>query len=105
MSKKQNLHTKLFAKNKLVESTDHEAGLSDATSTEVWSHNSDEGSGSKAEMRKFHNVWKSEFLWLIYDSSNVIYCDVAERQVQILPAKPNLLTERKSLNVKVLFIK
>jgi hypothetical protein len=56
-------------------------------------------------MRKFHNVWKSEFLWLIYDSSNVIYCDVAERQVQILPAKPNLLTERKSLNVKVLFIK
>ena len=29
----------------------------------------------------------------------------AERQVQILPAKPNLLSERKSLNVKVLFIK
>jgi hypothetical protein len=35
LEKKQNLHTKLFAKNKLVESTDHEAGLSDATSTEV----------------------------------------------------------------------
>jgi hypothetical protein len=50
--------------NKLVESTDHEAGLSDATSAEVWSQNSDEGSGSKAEMRKFHDVWKSEFLWL-----------------------------------------
>jgi hypothetical protein len=29
----------------------------------------------------------------------------AERQAQILPAKPNLLPERKSLNVKVLFIK
>jgi hypothetical protein len=35
MSKKQNLHTTFFANNKLVESTDHEAGLSDATSTEV----------------------------------------------------------------------
>ena len=53
MSKKQNLHTQFFAKNKLVESTDHEAGLSD------------EGSGSKVEMRKFHDVWKSEFLLLI----------------------------------------
>jgi hypothetical protein len=29
----------------------------------------------------------------------------AERQDQILPAKPNLLQERKSLNVKVLIIK
>jgi hypothetical protein len=29
----------------------------------------------------------------------------AERQVEILPAKPNSLQERKSLNVKVLFIK
>jgi len=27
--------TQFFTKNKLVESTDHEAGLSDATSTEV----------------------------------------------------------------------
>jgi hypothetical protein len=27
------------------------------------------------------------------------------RQAKILPAKPNLLPERKSLNVKVLFIK
>ena len=49
-------------KNKLVESTDHEAGLSDATSTEVWSQNSDEGLGSKVEMRKFHDVWKSVFM-------------------------------------------
>jgi hypothetical protein len=31
MSKKQNLHTKFFAKNKPVKSTDHDAGLSDAT--------------------------------------------------------------------------
>jgi hypothetical protein len=55
-------NTKFFAKNKLVESTDHEAGLSDATSTEVRSQNSDEDSGSTAEMHKFHDVWKSEFL-------------------------------------------
>ena len=34
MSNKQNLHTKSFAKNKLVESTDHEAGMSGPTSTE-----------------------------------------------------------------------
>jgi hypothetical protein len=33
MSKKQNLHTQFFANNNLVESTHHEAGLSDATST------------------------------------------------------------------------
>jgi hypothetical protein len=35
MCKKQNLHTRFFAKNKPVKSTDHETGLSDATSTEV----------------------------------------------------------------------
>jgi hypothetical protein len=35
MSKKSNRRTQFFAKNKLVESTDHKAGLSDATSTEV----------------------------------------------------------------------
>jgi hypothetical protein len=42
--------------------------------------NSDGGSGSKAEMRKFHDLWKSEFLWLIYDSgNNVMYCDVCRK--------------------------
>ena len=40
------------------------------TSTEVWNQNRGEGLGSKAEMCKFHDVRKSEFLWLIYDSSN-----------------------------------
>ena len=35
MSKKQNLHTQFSAKNKLVESIDYEADLSDATSTKV----------------------------------------------------------------------
>ena len=47
------------AKSKLVESTDREAGLPDATSTEVSSQNTDEGPGSKAEKRKFQDVWKS----------------------------------------------
>ena len=58
---KTKLHTQFFAKNKMVESTDHETGISDATSTEVWSQNSDEGSGFtfKAEMRKLLDVWKS----------------------------------------------
>jgi hypothetical protein len=31
MSKKQNLHTKFFDKNKPVKSTDHEAGMTDYT--------------------------------------------------------------------------
>ena len=35
MSKKQNLYTQFFAKNKMVESTDHETGITDAISTEV----------------------------------------------------------------------
>jgi hypothetical protein len=35
MSKKQNLHTKYFPKNKPVKSTDHETGLSYATSMEA----------------------------------------------------------------------
>ena len=47
MSKKQNLLTKFFAKNKSVESTDHETGLPDAASWEVSIENTDDG--SKAE--------------------------------------------------------
>ena len=62
---KQNILHFFPAKNKPVESTDHEVGLPDATSTEVSSQNTKEGSGSKAEKRKFQDVWKSEFLWLI----------------------------------------
>ena len=30
-------------------------------------------SHTKNKMRKFQNIWKSEFLWLIYDSSNNVY--------------------------------
>ena len=53
MSKKQYLHIQFFAKIKSVESTDYETVLFDATSTEIWSQNSDEGSGSEAENQKF----------------------------------------------------
>jgi len=35
VTKKQNLLTNIFAKNKPVESTDYEIGLPDATLTEV----------------------------------------------------------------------
>ena len=38
----------------------------------------DEVSGSKDGKRKFHDVWKSKFVWLIYDFSNninyVVWC-------------------------------
>ena len=96
MSKKQNLYTQFFAKNKMVESTDHETGITDATSTEVWSQNSDEGSGSKAEMHKFHDIWKSEFLWLIYDSSNnVIYCDVCGKAGPDITGKTEFVIGKK----------
>ena len=62
-----------LAKNKPVESTDREAGLPDAISTEVSSQNTNEGSGSKAEKRKFQYVWKLEFLWhIIYNYSSDI---------------------------------
>ena len=35
----------------------YEAGKSDATSTEVWSQNSDEGSGFKAKIRCLAHSW------------------------------------------------
>jgi hypothetical protein len=97
-----------FTKNKPLEKTNCEAGLPDATLTEVSSQNTNEGSGSKAEKRKFQDVWKSEFLWFmtIFTITVVTLCIVmfAERQDQILLTIPNLLLERKSINVKVLFI-
>ena len=49
-----------------------------AISREVSSQKSDEVSGSKRGKRKFHDVWKWKFSWLIYDSSNnvnyVVWC-------------------------------
>ena len=77
---------------------DHEAGLSDATSTEVRSQNSDEDSGSTAEMHKFHDVWKSEFLWHINDSSNnVLHCDVCRKAGPDITGKTEFVTGKKKL--------
>jgi hypothetical protein len=49
MSKKQNLLTKFFVKNKSIESTDHETGLPDAASLEVSIKNTAEGSKAESE--------------------------------------------------------
>jgi hypothetical protein len=84
ISKKQNLHTKFFAKNKPVELTDYEA-----TSTEVSSQNSDEVSGSKAEKRKYQDIWKSEI-----PVTTLCIVMFAERQARILLAKLNLLLKK-----------
>ena len=90
-----------FAKNKPVESTDREAGLPDATSTEVSSQNTNEGSGSKAEKCKFQDVWKSEFLWLIiynYSStSDVMSCDVCRKAGPDIAGKTEFVTGKKKL--------
>jgi len=44
-------------------------------------------------MRKFHDVWKSEFLWLIYDSSNnVMYCDVCRKAGPDITGKTKFVT-------------
>lgn len=102
MSKKQNLHTKGFAENKLVESTDHGAGLSDATSMGLKGQNSDEGlkcinssiSGSQSFCGSF-----------MIPVTTLCIAMFVVKNVQVLPAKSNLLPERKSLNVEVLFIK
>jgi hypothetical protein len=78
MSKKQNLLTKFFAKNKSVESTDHETDLPDAASLELSVKNTDEG--SKSEKRKFQDIWKSKFSWLVNDSSkDIMYCDFCRK--------------------------
>ena len=85
MSKKQNLLTKFFAKNKLVESTDHETGPPDAAPQEVSIENTDEG--SKAEKHKLQGVWKSKFSWLVYRSITVETLWIvifAERQARIV---------------------
>ena len=98
MSKKQNLKIKIFAKNKPVKSTDHEA----ATSI---NQNSGEGSGSKAEKRKFHDIWKfglqsfcGSLMIPVITLCIVIF---AERQVQILLTIPNLLPRRNKFKCLV----
>jgi hypothetical protein len=53
-----------------------------------------EGSGSKAEKRKFQDVWKSETLWLIiYDySRDVMSCDVFQKAGPDIAGKTQINT-------------
>ena len=104
ISKKQNLLTKFFAKNKPVESTDYETGLPDATLTEVQAKIL-----MKVWVLKLKSVNSKMFRSQSFRGSLMIpittLCIVmfGERQAQILLAKANLSLE-KSLNVKVLFV-
>ena len=92
ISKKQNLYAKFFTNNKPVELTDYEAGLSDATSTEVSSQNSDEVSGSKAEKRKYQRYLE------VRDSSNdVMHCDVCRKTGPDIADKTKFVTGKKKI--------
>ena len=52
---------------------------------------------------KFQDIWKSEFPWLINDSSSdVMYCDVYRKTGPDIAGKTEFVTEKKSLKVKVL---
>ena len=77
-----------------------------ATSTEVSSQNTNEGSGSKAEKRKFQDVWKSEFLWLIiYDySSDVMSCDVCRMAGPDIAGKTEFVTVKKFKGGSLVFL-
>ena len=49
-------------------------------------------------MHKFHDVWKSEFLWLVYDSSNnVMYCDVCRKAGPDITSKTKFVTGKKKI--------
>ena len=77
MSKKQNLPTKFFAKNKSVESTDHETGLPDAASREVLIENIDEG--SKAESINSKMLGSRRFRGACMIPVTVVYCDFCRK--------------------------
>ena len=49
-------------------------------------------------MRKFHDVWKTEFLCLIYDSSNnVMYRDVCRKAGPDITGKTEFVTGKEKL--------
>jgi len=102
MSKKQNLHTKYFAKNKLFESNDTKL-------ESLMQHRRKYEAKIVMKVRVLklkYDVWKSEFLWHIHDSSNnVMYCDVCRKAGQDITSKTEFVNGKKNLNVKVLFIK
>jgi hypothetical protein len=94
ISKKQNL-TKFFDKNKPVESTDYETGLPDATLTEVqakilmkvWVLKLKSVNSKMSRSRSFRGS-------LMIPKTVLCIVMFAERQAQILLAKPNLSLEK-----------
>jgi hypothetical protein len=57
-------------------------------------------------MRKFHDLWKSEFLWLIYDSgNNVMYCDVCRKAgIPALASKKTFFIRQNMLLARLIKI-
>ena len=82
MSKKQNLLTKFFAKNKSVESTDHETSLPAAALQEVSIENTDEGSKAESVNSKVSESRSFRGLCMIPVTTLCIVI-FAERQAQI----------------------
>ena len=78
MGKKQNLLTKFFAKNKLVESTDHETGLPDAASREVSIENTDEGSKAESVNSKMSGSRSFRGSCMI-PVTTFLYCDFCRK--------------------------
>jgi hypothetical protein len=60
--------------------------------------------GSKVEKRKFQDVWKSEFLWLIiYDySSDVMSCDVCRKAGPDIAGKAEFVTGKKKFKPELI---
>jgi hypothetical protein len=60
-------------------------------------------SSSKAVKRKFHDVWKLEFLWLTYDSSNnVTDCDICRKAGSDIAGKTKFATGNKKFKLESL---
>ena len=98
ISKKWNLFTKFFAKNKSVESTDHESSLPDATLPKISIENTDKD--SKAEKRKFQAVcFCGSFMIPVMTLSIVIF---AERQAQIFKLSYFKILIKKTLTLLII---
>jgi hypothetical protein len=81
---KKNL-TKFFAKNKSVESADHETGLPVAASWEISIENTDEGSKAVSVNSKMSGSqsFRGSCMIPVTTLCTFLYCDFAERQAQI----------------------
>ena len=81
MSKKQNLLTKFFAKNKSVELTDHEISLPDAALQEVSIENTDEGSKAASVNSKMSGSrsFCGSCMIPVTTLCTFLYCDLCRR--------------------------